>query len=83
MGGPISVNLRELCKLFFQEHSGFWNSLFYSGDSARTQSSRRLVSELLTLMKDSDSYVGTHFMPEMEDSVLANRTGNETFHKEK
>ncbi|CAC42331.2 Sphingomyelin phosphodiesterase 4 [Caenorhabditis elegans] len=65
------------------EHSGFWNSLFYSGDSARTQSSRRLVSELLTLMKDSDSYVGTHFMPEMEDSVLANRTGNETFHKEK
>ncbi|EGT32863.1 hypothetical protein CAEBREN_13516 [Caenorhabditis brenneri] len=49
-----------------KEHSGFWNSLFGSADSDKLQSSRRLVNELVLLLKDSDSYVGTHFMSEIE-----------------
>ncbi|CAL2029059.1 unnamed protein product [Caenorhabditis brenneri] len=65
-----------------KEHSGFWNSLFWSADSDKLQSSRRLVNELVSLLKDSDSYVGTHFMSEIE-TPPPKETMNQTFRGDK
>uniref|UniRef100_A0A8R1DFF4 Uncharacterized protein n=1 Tax=Caenorhabditis japonica TaxID=281687 RepID=A0A8R1DFF4_CAEJA len=52
-----------------EENSGFWNSLFSGGPSQKTVSSRKLIADLLSLMKDSDSYIGTHLMHEMEENA--------------
>ncbi|KAF1770813.1 hypothetical protein GCK72_002636 [Caenorhabditis remanei] len=48
------------------KNSGFWGSLFPSAEIPRIASSERICNDLLTLLKDSDSYVGTHLMSEME-----------------
>ncbi|CAI2319648.1 unnamed protein product [Caenorhabditis sp. 36 PRJEB53466] len=49
-----------------EENSGFWNSLFSTGVSARMAANSRLIGDLLLLIKDSDSYLGTRLMQELE-----------------
>uniref|UniRef100_A0A1I7UXY3 NR LBD domain-containing protein n=2 Tax=Caenorhabditis tropicalis TaxID=1561998 RepID=A0A1I7UXY3_9PELO len=67
---------RNLIKAEEKENSGFWNSLFGSGESLRLQSSRRVVSELIALMKDSDSYMGTRLMSDIDVSGTEHGASN-------
>ncbi|CAO4361977.1 unnamed protein product [Caenorhabditis nigoni] len=62
-----------------EAHSGFWNMLFHSGESMKAQSCQRICNDLLALMKDSDSYVGTHLVQEMDVTDVPPGTSNQTF----